>query len=117
MHEVSIAESIVRTVGEVVGTARVEAVSITVGALSGVVPDALEFAWDVATTGTTLGGSRLEIERVPATVYCAGCSLLVEPEIGFLCPRCGRLSGDLRSGRELEIRSVRVIDEVEVGGR
>lgn len=113
MHELSIAEAIVSTVLEAVGDASVETVEVTVGALAGVVPSALEFAWQVATDRTALAGSSLEIEYVPTVIFCAGCDALVRPEVGFMCPTCGALSGDLRAGRELEVRAARLSDAAE----
>lgn len=114
MHELSIAQAIVRTVVEAVGDASVEAVEVTVGALSGVVPSALEFSWEIATDATVLAGASLQIEYVPTTIYCVDCAALVRPEVGFVCPVCGALSGDLRSGRELEVRAARLRDTAEV---
>ena len=108
MHEVSIAEAIARTVAEAVDGAPVESVEVVVGALSGVVGSALEFAWDVVTAGTPLAGSVLVVVDVETTVYCPTCQAVVAPELGLLCPTCGELCGDLRSGRELEIRSARL---------
>lgn len=112
MHELSVASAIVSTVRDAVAEGTVEAVEVSVGAMSGVVPTALEFAWDVATAGTPLQGSVLDITLVPTTLYCADCDLVVAPEIGFACPTCGALSGDIRSGRELEVRAARVRDAV-----
>lgn len=110
MHELSVANAIVSTVREVVTEGSVEAVEVTVGALSGVVPAALEFAWDVATVGTSLEGSALVVEHVATTLYCGDCDDVVAPLIGFACPACGALSGDIRSGRELEVRAARIRD-------
>lgn len=110
MHEVSIAEAIVAAVNEAVQGEPVEQVDVTVGALSGVVASALQFAWEVATAGTALAGSVLVVESVPTTVYCPTCAEVVEPEVGFLCPACGELCGDVRTGRELEVRSARLRD-------
>ena len=111
MHEVSVAAAIVSTVREALPGRTVEAVEVVVGALSGVVPQALEFAWEVVTADTPLQGALLVVDWVPTTVYCPECEATVTPEVGFLCPRCGGLSGDLRTGRELEVRSVRVRDD------
>jgi hypothetical protein len=36
----------------------------------------------------------------------------VAPQVGFLCPGCGELSGELRSGRELEVLSARLREQV-----
>jgi hydrogenase nickel incorporation protein HypA/HybF len=112
VHELSIAQAVVRTVLSAVGDAEVEAVHVTVGALSGVVPSALEFAWDVATAGTSLAGGVLEVTAVPTTIWCERCAAVVQPELGFACPACGDLSGDLRSGRELEVTSATLREAV-----
>lgn len=112
MHELTVAESIVHAVIDAVGDAHVESVEVAVGVLSGVVPDALEFAWDVATADTALAHSGLVIDLVPVTVFCAPCTALVTPDIGFRCPSCGTIADQIRTGQELEVRSARVHDIV-----
>lgn len=113
MHEVSIAQAIVTAVREAVDGEQVDRVDVTVGAMSGVVASALEFAWEVATSGTPLAGSVLVVESVPTTVYCPTCAAVVEPPVGFMCPGCGELCGDVRSGRELEVRSAHLREPAE----
>ncbi|MEW2625994.1 hydrogenase maturation nickel metallochaperone HypA [Streptomyces sp. NPDC048106] len=111
MHELSIATAIVEQAEEIAradGTDRVSAVTVRVGELSGVVPGALDFAFEVARDGTALAGARLVVEPVPALAWCGGCA--EEFAVGmppfFWCPRCDRPSQELRSGRELEITGV-----------
>jgi hydrogenase nickel incorporation protein HypA/HybF len=65
MHELSIAISIVELASEEAerhSPARVEAVHLKLGALSGVVKDALLFSWDLACQDTPIAGCRLAIE-------------------------------------------------------
>ena len=62
MHELAIAESVVSKVLERAG-GRVTVVRLRVGCLSGVVPDALMFCFELAAAGTTLEGAALEIEE------------------------------------------------------
>jgi hydrogenase nickel insertion protein HypA len=107
MHEVSIARAIVSAVVDAVGDQAVESVEVAVGALSGVAPVALEFVWDVTTSGTTLDGAALVVDRVPTTVFCRRCDRVVAPDLGFVCPTCGEISTDVRSGRELDVRRAR----------
>jgi hydrogenase nickel incorporation protein HypA/HybF len=67
MHELSIALSLVELASEELarlGDVRLGAVHVRVGTLSGVVPEALRFSFDVAADGTTIAGARLEIEPV-----------------------------------------------------
>jgi len=64
MHELSIAAEIVEIAREEAARrgCRVEAVHLKVGALAGVVREALLFSWDVACEATPLAGAKLEIE-------------------------------------------------------
>ncbi len=85
---------------------RVDRVVLRVGVLSGVEPDSLRFAFDLVARGTPAEGATLEIESVPAAVYCPACRAEFAGEPGnfiFTCPRCGELCGDIRRGRELEL--------------
>ncbi|MER6085653.1 hydrogenase maturation nickel metallochaperone HypA [Streptomyces sp. NPDC001833] len=111
MHELSIATAIVEQADEWAradGADRVCAVTVRVGELSGVVPDALDFAFEVARDGTALAGARLVVEQVTARAWCEPCA--EEFAVGmppfFWCPHCDRPSTELRSGRELEITAV-----------
>jgi hydrogenase nickel incorporation protein HypA/HybF len=67
MHELSIAVSLVEAVCDELPTlgpdVAVRAVRLRVGPLSGVVPEALTFAFDIAAADTPLAGARLDIER------------------------------------------------------
>ena len=62
MHELAITQSVVDMVVERMAGRRVAVVRVRVGELSGVVPDAMVFCYELVTAGTDLEGSRLEIE-------------------------------------------------------
>jgi hydrogenase nickel incorporation protein HypA/HybF len=68
MHELSIAMSLVDAVCDELpklGRVSVRSVHVRIGALSGVVPDALTFAFEVATDSSPIAGARLEVEPTP----------------------------------------------------
>ena len=89
------------------GAKRVTGLRLRVGTLSGAVPEAMQFAWDVVRRDTAAAGAWLEIESAPATCWCATCQAEFECRDYFNeCPRCREFSGDLRRGRELEIAAV-----------
>ena len=89
------------------GASRVHALRLRVGTMSGVVPDAMQFAFDLVCQGTMAEGATLVIESVPAACWCGACQAEFECE-DFLneCPRCHAMSGELRRGRELDLASV-----------
>ena len=110
MHELSIMSEALRMAEDAArsaGATRVRKLRLRIGSLSGVVPDALRFAFDVVCHGTMAEGATLEIETVPATGWCATCQAEFEC-VGFFneCPRCHNVNGELRRGRELDIAAV-----------
>ncbi len=115
MHELSIVLSVVEAVTASIegrNVERVEAVNIAVGALSGVVEDALQFSYGLAIEDTPLHGSKLVVRHVPVRIYCDTCRR--ESELSgvqsFRCPHCQTPTMDIRAGRELDIESI-VIEE------
>ena len=112
MHEVAIMEEAVRLAvdsAKAAGASRVTGMRLRIGTLSGVVPEALRFAFDVVCQGTLAEGATLEMETIPATGWCPDCAAEYACD-HFMseCPRCQNLNGRLRRGRELEISSVEI---------
>lgn len=109
MHELSIALSMIEQIEEETakrGGGKVEAVYVRVGILSGVDTAALRFAYDLAREGTTLAGSRLEIEAIPLLVFCPQCASTHAPRpTNIACPRCVTPEQQILQGRELEVRA------------
>lgn len=115
MHELSIAMSIVDAAldeAEQRGV-KVNAVHLRLGALSGVVKDALLFSYEVACQDTHLQGSQLIVEEVPVVIYCAQCQReqTLSSMQSFRCPQCETPSIDVRHGRELEVFALEVSEE------
>jgi hydrogenase nickel incorporation protein HypA/HybF len=117
MHELSIAESVVRIAERHADGRRVASVEVRVGALRQVVPSALDFAFGLVAQGTTVEGAELAIEDVPAAVACRDCA--AENEVsGFpwRCPSCGGLDVDVIRGEELQVESLELEDQLATSG-
>ena len=112
MHELSIMESALNLALEQArqnGAVRVHVLRLRIGVLSGVVPEALQFAFEVLIPGTPAEGAELIIDNVPARFWCQTCQREFEADDIFAeCPDCSRLSGDLRAGREMELASMEI---------
>lgn len=112
MHEFGIAESLLKTALETAaqhGASKVEQVSLRIGALAGVVDEALTFAFEALADGTPAQGARLLIEAVPVACYCPTCAREFEaPRFSYRCPHCQALSREVRRGRELQLVSIEV---------
>lgn len=108
MHELSIALSILDAVQDEMdqrGCSTVEAVHLKVGMLSGIVPEALLSAYELAAEQTPLASARLVIEEVPIVIYCSTCRRQQSlPSAQWLCcPVCQEPAAEFVSGRELEL--------------
>jgi len=118
MHELSIAQGIVDIVGQYVPPAeqeRVRKISVRIGAMAGVIPDSLAFCFSAVIHRTPLAEAIMEIEHVPFSVSCHACNRTSETEPGIaLCPLCGSVDTEIRSGTELQVVSIEV-DESATG--
>ena len=112
LHELSIMQSALDMALEQArrsGAARVCGVRLRIGSLSGVVPDALQFAFEALAPGTMAEGAQLTVENVPARFWCSDCAKEFQSDDLFAeCPVCRRPSGDLRAGREMELASLEI---------
>ena len=91
------------------GASRVHVIRLRVGALSGVVPEALQFAFEALAIGTLAEGAELAVENVPARFWCAVCAREFEAGRMFAeCPDCNTPSAELRGGREMEVASLEI---------
>jgi len=113
MHELSIAMSIIEGATEEArrhGGAKVNAVHLKLGPLSGVAKDALLFSYELACEGTALEGSRLVIEEVPAAAFCTNCE--VERALNSIqwmcCQVCGAPATQVTQGREIELVALEI---------
>ena len=83
---------------------RICRLNLRVGVLSGVVPEALEFAFEIVARGTIAENAALDIEVVPVVCSCPECGQEFEPrDLVYECPLCHRLSSQVRRGGELEL--------------
>jgi hydrogenase nickel incorporation protein HypA/HybF len=106
MHELAITQSVVDAVTERTGTAPVTVVRLRVGRLAGVVPDAMQFCFELVTAGTPLEGAELEIEEPEGRGRCRTCGAEFPlPDLVLLCD-CGSADVEILAGRELAIASV-----------
>lgn len=103
MHELSITSNIVAIVNERAQGTQVTKVTLQVGQLTAVLPDAIRFCFDLVAQGTVLEGAQLEIIHVPGSGRCRVCGL--DMEIQHLSGRCscGSLDIERLSGEELMI--------------
>jgi len=104
----AITQSVVDAVCEHAEGRRVRSVRLQVGALCGVVPDSMQFCFELATEGTAADGARLDLDVQPGSARCRSCGdEFVLPDLILLCP-CGSADVEVLGGRQLRILSMEV---------
>ena len=113
MHELSIAQNLLDIVsGQCLknGFKEVESINIKIGKASGIMPDALSFAFHAMKTDTIAKNASLNIAEIPVTGICKDCDheFTVEEEYVLCCPSCKSSSFMIIAGRELDIIDMEV---------
>ena len=73
MHELGITQSIVDACSASAGGVPIARVTVEIGCLCAVMPDALRFCYEICTRGTALEGSVLDIVAVAGRGTCRDC--------------------------------------------
>ncbi|NOY52795.1 MAG: hydrogenase maturation nickel metallochaperone HypA [Deltaproteobacteria bacterium] len=113
MHELSIARNILELVDATCheqGYSGVETVRVNVGKASGIMTDALVFAFNCAKDETLSVNATLEIHEIPVGGRCRECNsdFISQETIVLNCPRCGGAAFEITTGHELEIFELEV---------
>lgn len=88
---------------------KINAVNLTVGTLSQVVPDCVAFYFEIMTKDTIAEGAKLNITTIEARAKCQACGNEFPAEDMIMrCPACGDILGELLTGRELAVDSIDV---------
>ncbi|CAM3723774.1 hydrogenase nickel incorporation protein HybF [Vibrio aerogenes CECT 7868] len=110
MHELSIS---LRTVDIVVEQAKkhhfrkVTAMTLGIGSLSCIEPEALRVGIEFASRETIAESARVQLDMIPATAWCHQCQKKTEIH-SYLssCPYCNSEQLRIETGEELKIKSI-----------
>jgi len=112
MHELSLAESMVRELTSYVEKEKIKkVVSVTVimGKFSGVQKEPFEFAFPIVTEGTVLEGCELNIELQPGVVKCDDCGKDTQLDVPLVkCSNCESRNVKFTHGKEFLIKSMEI---------
>jgi len=114
MHETSIASELLNiAINECSknGYSKIQTIKVIIGRATGVMPDALLFAFDILKENTSAENAQLIIEEIPVRGVCKDCGKEFEsnePYIVVACPVCGSFSLEITAGKELNITEMEV---------
>jgi hydrogenase nickel incorporation protein HypA/HybF len=114
VHELSLSTAIVDTVERHAEGRTVTHVNLTVGALRQVVPDSLDFYFEIVSRGTVCEGAELRQTLVEGRARCDGCGHEWTLDLPlFRCPECGDSAHPV-AGEEFQVETIEVSDAREV---
>lgn len=112
MHELPVTKNILDIAvrhGRQVNARRVTDLYLTIGQLSSIIDDSIQFYWDIISRNTICEGATLHFERIPARLLCLDCN----HQYGFAdelttCPRCDSMRVKVIAGNEFQLQSIDV---------
>jgi hydrogenase nickel incorporation protein HypA/HybF len=107
MHELGITQSVVAIVAERAQGQKVLRVTLEVGKLAGLLPDAIRFCFDICSQGTPVQGALLQIIEPEGRGHCTSCGAepVLHAPLGR-CPACGAPTLRVVAGNELKIKEM-----------
>lgn len=112
MHELSVAQNIIEIVEEHAVKMKADHVTeivLDIGAVSGVIPENLEFAWEVSSKNTIVEGAVLKINFIKAKAVCLECKKEFNlDDIYSMCEYCNSVKYEIIQGKELKVKSIKI---------
>ncbi len=112
MHEFAITQSILAIAleqAEKNSARKIRNINISIGELSGIVDNCVEFYFPFLSKDTIANGATLTFEKKPTILRCRDCENTFSPDdIKWACPECRSQSVEILSGRECYINTIEV---------
>lgn len=109
MHELSITQNIVEIAEQNAAGRPISSILVEIGALSGVIPESVEFCFEACSRNTLLEGAHLRIEQIEGRACCRQCG--TEQQIASYydaCSACGDFGLEILSGKELRVKQLEI---------
>jgi len=110
VHELSVCQALIDEVARIAtrhDARAVERITVEVGPLSGVEPELLARAFEIARLGTCTARAELSITLLGITVRCSDCGAVSPAQPNrLLCAACGGYRTKVVEGTELRLRAV-----------
>jgi hydrogenase nickel incorporation protein HypA/HybF len=106
VHELGITQEVVAIATQGAAGRKVTRVVLEIGKLSGVLPDAVRFCFDLCAEGTVVSGAVLEVIEIPGRARCRACGgeVALDRAFGQCC--CGNTDLEWLAGDELRVREL-----------
>jgi hydrogenase nickel incorporation protein HypA/HybF len=107
VHELGLCEAVVDAIERRAGERPVARVTVRVGLLNHVHPDAFAQSFAIAAMGTIAEDATAELVLLPISGRCRGCATeFMTDEVVVVCPRCTSMEVEILSGDELVLETI-----------
>lgn len=110
MHELSITEGILKIAveeGKAHDARKITGINIKMGVMSDLLPECINYYFDIISKGTIAEGAVLNIEKIPLKISCSDCNAVSCIDMrNFRCPGCGSQNIKILHGNEFYIDSL-----------
>lgn len=114
MHELPVTQSIINICSEEAeknNAKKVSKINLKIGDLSGLVPDCIQYYFDIISENTIVQGAELVIEKVSVKMLCNKCGYQGAMNLEtFDCPKCKSKDVKIVGGKEFYIDTMEVDD-------
>lgn len=115
MHELAVTESLLAIVVQSAienHAQKVTDITLSIGALSSIIDDSVQFYWDHISKGTVAEEATLHFNRIPATMLCLDCDteFTLEEEL-IPCPNCDSINLNIVAGEEFQVDYIEIQKE------
>lgn len=112
MHELAVTESLLEIVIQFAEENQAQVVTdvaLSIGALSSIIDDSVQFYWDHISKDTVAEKAKLHFNRIPATLLCLDCSteFTLEDEL-MPCPNCNSINLNIVAGEEFQVDYIEI---------
>lgn len=88
---------------------KINSIAVEVGALAGIIRDALEFCFSEAVKNTIAQDATLDYVHIPASAVCETCGHVFNTdERAAKCPKCENYVFQLSGGKEFRVKNINV---------
>lgn len=112
MHELGITQNILSIALEkakAVKANRVTKINLTIGELSGIVDECVQFYFNFLSKDTIAAEASLCFRQPPIQLRCRNCTTIFSPNnLDWACPNCREQKVEIVSGRECYVESIEV---------
>ena len=110
MHELAITEGIMEAAiptAEKAGAKKINEIRLKIGVLSGVIPECIEYYFNIVSKGTIAEGAKFAVETIPVGIECPDCGFSGDIDRKkIICPKCGGINFKIVRGREYFVDSL-----------